>query len=61
MFWQGKKKSYLFEYAKKRNVEIVAESLNPISLLKQVDSIFTVCSQLGFEALLLGKKSVCLR
>jgi capsular polysaccharide export protein len=52
----GKKKSYLFEYAKKRNVEIVAESLNPISLLKQVDSIFTVCSQLGFEALLLGKK-----
>jgi capsular polysaccharide export protein len=38
---------------------IISEDVNPISLLKYFDAIYTKTSQMGFEALLLGKKTVC--
>jgi len=33
--------------------------MNPISLLKFFDKVYTVSSQMGFEALLLGKNVIC--
>lgn len=38
---------------------IITENINPISLLKYCDIVYTKTSQMGFEALLLGKKCVC--
>lgn len=41
------------------DVEIVADHCHPHALLKVVDAVYTVSSQLGFEALLLGKPVYC--
>jgi capsular polysaccharide export protein len=40
-------------------VRIVAESLNPWSLLAAVEKVYTVSSGLGFEAALAGKPVIC--
>ena len=55
----GKKKGYLTDlshYAD--NVKIIAQDLNPLSLLSQVDKVYCVTSQMGFEALLINKKVI---
>ncbi|WP_150538190.1 capsular polysaccharide biosynthesis protein [Actinobacillus vicugnae] len=55
----GKKKGYLtnlHHYGDR--IRLFAEDVNPISLLKQVQKVYCVTSQMGFEALLLGKKVV---
>lgn len=55
----GKKKGYLTElsqYADK--VRIITEDVNPASLIKWCDKVYCVTSQMGFEALLLGKKVI---
>ncbi|MDR2341931.1 MAG: capsular polysaccharide biosynthesis protein [Campylobacteraceae bacterium] len=39
--------------------KIITEDVNPISLLKKMDKVYTKTSQMGFEALLLGKECVC--
>lgn len=36
-------------------INFLREGCNPISLLKQVDQVYVATSQMGFEALLLGK------
>ncbi|MCV4770794.1 capsular polysaccharide biosynthesis protein, partial [Escherichia coli] len=36
-------------------VEVVSDSIHPHKLLNTVDAVYTVSSQVGFEALLLGK------
>lgn len=36
-------------------IHFLREGCNPISLLKQVDQVYVATSQMGFEALLLGK------
>jgi len=41
------------------DVEIVAEHCHPHALLGMVEAVYTVSSQLGFEALLLGKPVYC--
>ncbi|WP_424588124.1 capsular polysaccharide biosynthesis protein [Buttiauxella sp.] len=41
------------------DVEVVAEHCHPHALLGMVDAVYTVSSQLGFEALLLGKPVYC--
>ncbi|MDR0408542.1 MAG: capsular polysaccharide biosynthesis protein [Campylobacteraceae bacterium] len=38
---------------------LISEDINPISLLKKIDKVYTKTSQMGFEALLLGKTCVC--
>lgn len=43
------------------DVEIVADHCHPHALLKVVDAVYTVSSQLGFEGLLLGKPGLLLR
>ena len=51
----GKKKGYLTELATAANVRLLAEDINPISLLQQVSKVYCVTSHMGFEALLCGK------
>lgn len=52
----GKKKGYLSELPLDPRIEIIREDVNPIALLDAMDHVLVVSSQLGFEALLAGKK-----
>lgn len=47
-----------FDFSKYKNVYIIAEYINPISLLEQVDKVYVVTSQMGFEALFCGKEVI---
>lgn len=55
----GKKKGYLTDVKEGERIYLITKDVNPISLLKFFDKIYTVSSQMGFEALLLGKPVVC--
>lgn len=54
----GKKRGYLTGAAGD-DVLLLADSINPFALMAAVDKVYTVTSQLGFEALLAGKPVVC--
>jgi len=55
----GKKESNIdLNYAKK-HLKIIKEDINPIVLLEAFDKVYTQTSQMGFEALLLGKEVIC--
>ncbi len=41
------------------DLEVVSEPCHPHALLRAVDAVYTVSSQMGFEALLLGKPVYC--
>lgn len=53
------KKSGVLARLQLQDVEVVAEHCHPHALLNLVDAVYTVSSQLGFEALLLGKPVYC--
>jgi len=55
----GKKKGYLLENELPENTKIIAKDYAPLSLLSQADRVYTVTSQMGFEALLLNKEVHC--
>ncbi len=55
----GKKKSDIDIAKAKEKCIIVEENINPISLLKHFDKVYTKTSQMGFEALLVGCECVC--
>ncbi len=55
----GKKNGYL-KGQLPSDVTIITDDCNPMGLLKQVDHVFTVTSQMGFEALLAGKPVTCI-
>ncbi|MGL4885814.1 MAG: capsular polysaccharide biosynthesis protein [Aeromonas veronii] len=59
----GKKHGVLARLTQKlpelADLEIVSEPCHPHLLLKRVDAVYTVSSQLGFEALLIGKPVHC--
>lgn len=55
----GNKRGYLGASARDPNLTFLARDVNPLALLEQVDKVYTVTSQLGFEALLLGRQVVC--
>lgn len=55
----GKKKSYLLSAVRSFNCRIIAEDISPWSLFDQVDKVYAVTSQLGFEALIAGKEVHC--
>lgn len=40
-------------------VRVIADSVHPVSLLKHADAVYTVTSQMGFEALIWGKRVRC--
>ena len=54
----GKKKGYLTSCLPS-GFNLIGEDCNPFSLLQQVDHVFTVTSQMGFDALMAGKKVSC--
>ena len=56
----GKKRGYLthIENSSSR-IHLLAKEVNPLSLIEKVDRVYTVTSQMGFEALLLGKPVEC--
>lgn len=55
----GKKQGYLTALsAEFAQVRLLAEGVNPLSLLQQVDKVYCVTSQMGFEALLVNKPVV---
>lgn len=54
----GKKKGVLANL-KLSGLTIIDEACHPHALIKQVDAVYTVSSQMGFEALLLGKAVYC--
>ncbi|MFV0482081.1 MAG: capsular polysaccharide biosynthesis protein [Campylobacteraceae bacterium] len=55
----GKKNSDLLVKDIPKNCKIITENINPIELLKNMDKVYTKTSQMGFEALLLGKECIC--
>lgn len=55
----GKKRGYLTDLEKYgKKITLISEDINPLSLLNIVDKVYCVTSQMGFEALFLGKKVV---
>jgi len=57
----GKKHGFLTAIADQQTPRLhwLARDLCPLSLLEQVDKVYTVTSQMGFEALMLGKPVSC--
>ena len=55
----GKKRGYLAEHAAGRGVRVIVEDYAPLSLLAGANAVYTVTSQMGFEALMLGKEVHC--
>lgn len=54
----GKKSGYLRDIVPPE-VRLLDEEINIVQLLQEVDEVYVVTSQVGFEALLLGKKVHC--
>jgi capsular polysaccharide export protein len=54
----GKKNGYLTDSLPPEAI-LLSEDCNPIALVQQVHHVFTVTSQMGFEALLVGKPVTC--
>jgi capsular polysaccharide export protein len=55
----GRRRGYFTGLAARDRLKLVAEQVNPWSLLDAVDTVYTVSSGLGLEAALAGKKVVC--
>ena len=55
----GRKQGFFDPHSLPADVHLLAEDVSPLSLLRQVDEVYCVTSQMGFEALLLGKKVHC--
>lgn len=61
----GRKKGYLYNAYnalpknKRANIHIISDDVNPFTLIEGAAEVYTVSSQMGFEALLCGKKVRC--
>ena len=55
----GKKKSDLDLKQVPQSCRLITEQVNPIALLEKFAKVYTKTSQMGFEALMLGKECVC--
>lgn len=55
----GKKQGHLANAKNHPRCQVISEDINPWALFDQVDSVYVVTSQLGFEALLAGKQVHC--
>ncbi|RUR28066.1 capsular polysaccharide biosynthesis protein [Vreelandella nanhaiensis] len=55
----GKKQGHLLNAQTHPRCQVVSEDINPWALFDQVDTVYVVTSQLGFEALLAGKRVHC--
>ena len=55
----GFRKGLFSGYAKDDKIQFITEDFNPLSVLEAMDKVYVATSQLGFEALLLGKDVIC--
>ncbi|PIE01275.1 MAG: hypothetical protein CSA79_00800 [Thiothrix nivea] len=55
----GKKKGFFPSRLNHPRIKLIAEPVNPLVLLQRVEHVYVLTSQLGFEALLLGKPVTC--
>lgn len=55
----GKRASGLGPLPRDARAHVLADTCNPIELLEQVDHVYVATSQMGFEALMLGKPVTC--
>ena len=55
----GRKRGHLGTLARERGVEVIDTACCPWDLLEAVERVYTVSSQLGFEALMAGKRVTC--
>lgn len=55
----GKKQGHLMQDGLPDRCRLVTEDINPWALLDAVEAVHVVTSQLGFEALLAGKRVIC--
>ena len=55
----GKKKGYLSLDDSNPRITIIADNLNPLTLIKRVKHVYVATSQMGFEALMLDKPVTC--
>ena len=55
----GKKKGFFPLPVSHPRVHVIAERVNPLVLLRAVGHVYVLTSQLGFEALMLGKSVTC--
>ena len=55
----GKKKGYLSLDDDSPRITVIADNLNPLALIKHVKQVYVATSQMGFEALMLGKPVTC--
>ena len=44
---------------KNPRIRIISQNYHPIRLIREADAVYTVTSQVGFEALIWGKKVKC--
>lgn len=55
----GKRQGYFSAVQSRERLILLGDDVNPLSLLDTIDKVYVATSQIGFEALLLGKKVVC--
>ncbi|MFL5258124.1 MAG: capsular polysaccharide biosynthesis protein [Hyphomicrobiales bacterium] len=55
----GAKRGYLLDHARRLGVDLIDGPVNPWALIEEAERVYTVSSQLGFEALLAGRKVTC--
>jgi capsular polysaccharide export protein len=55
----GKKRGYFDGAGVRDRVTVIGDAVNPIRLIDQVDRVYVVTSQLGFEAVMAGKPVTC--
>jgi capsular polysaccharide export protein len=56
---QGFRKGLFSGYTKDAQIQFITEDYNPLSVLEKMDKVYVATSQMGFEALIMGKDVVC--
>jgi len=56
---RGFRKSLFSGYTEDARIQFITEDFNPLSVLEIMDKVYVATSQIGFEALLMGKEVVC--
>ncbi len=54
----GKKQGHLTDFLQTAGIHLLSEDIHPLSLLEKMDKVYVATSQMGFEALMLGKEVV---
>ncbi len=55
----GHRRGLFDELSSRHQLQLITGDYNPLSIIKQVDHVYVATSQMGFEALMLGKKVTC--